>query len=203
MIELIMKLDSEFIKLESNENFQEVSSQYTSGASKELLEQASKLNFSEDFIMYYDNSNGYNAKWTIDDTKNLLGKINLIPLEHILGDWKGDIYMEGDSLLKDFCPIDMFSEEAHCGILKGETGKKRIYLHHYGEEELFDLQIDFKGYYELLTYTKGFFYWPMYILELINNKETSESKNFKKEMPKIFDNFSLELFNEKYQSIKI
>ena len=97
--------------------------------------------------------------------------------------------------IKKYYPIDIFSDEAHCGTLANEQGSSRMYYHSYGDDELFDLMVDFKGYLNLAIEAKGFFYWPKYLLEHHYSKQSEERSNFKKEMPLLFPKFKIEEFN--------
>ena len=50
---------------------------------------------------------------------------------------------------------------------------------------------------------KIFEYWPLVLLDIQNNHESPETIKFKKEMPKIFDDFDWEKFVEKYESLRL
>ena len=56
---------------------------------------------------------------------------------------------------------------------------------------------------KLLGETKGFLYWQKTILDYLNGTESSETKNFKKEMPKLFPEFDYDKFIELYESLRI
>lgn len=206
MDDIFDKIDDIFYKLEMNEKVKDLMQDFYSSINPSLKKEALSKGISDDIVAFYSESNGYIINWSHDSLNNIVGKIHLIKLEHILGSWQGDLYFEDeplDSQLRIFRPIDQFSEEAHCGILLGEEGKQRIYFHYYGEEELYDLMIDFHGYVELALEARGFFYWQKYLLEKLYDTKSEESNNFKKYMPKLFKGFTLADFNKKINQFKL
>lgn len=206
MDEVFDKIDEIFYTLEMNDNVNELMQDFNSSISTSLEEEALEQGVNQDIINFYKESNGYIINWINDPMKNIVGKINIIKLEYIINSWEGDIYFEdepSDSQLRMFRPVDQFSEEAHCGILLGEDGKQRMYFHTYGEDELYDLMIDFSGYLLLAIEARGFFYWQKYLLEKLYDIKSEESENFKKYMPKLFDGFTLEKFNNNFDQLKL
>ena len=158
--------------------------------------------------LYKELSNGLKIEWIADDENNIRGRMELVKLEHVITDQKGIIYFPGDEGL-DICnyyPVDNITVEANCGFyMDPETQEvfKEMYYHYNGTEEISGLDLDFKGYIEMAFEAKVYFYWPTVILDIQCGSECHETKEFKKEMPKLFPDFTWDAFVQKYESLRL
>lgn len=198
MDDIFDKMDLSFLEIKSNINLVGQEQDFNNPASDSVLKEAKSLAFSLEDLDFFKETNGYHLNWKSVRSTSLNGKIHILKLEEILDNKANELISEfnyNNKDIKKYYPIDIFSDEAHCGTLANEQGSSRMYYHSYGDDELFDLMVDFKGYLNLAIEAKGFFYWPKYLLEHHYSKQSEESSNFKKEMPLLFPKFKIEEFN--------
>lgn len=158
----------------------------------------------DDYLEFYEISDGFQMEWKADQDKDEVGRIRIQRLNYFLGGLKlENLEMSSDDSLYNFHPLDLLSDEAHCGVFITDKIEDRMYFHMQGEDELHELQISFKSYMNLANEARGYFYWQKYLLEILSGESNPESENFKKNMPKLFPDFSLDAFTEKFNGFII
>lgn len=86
--------------------------------------------------------------------------------------------------------FDLITDESECGfLLEPDFDSKAIYYHRAGFPQLHNLDIDFDGYLEMVKEARAFYHWPKVLLDIQSGQEIEETKNFKKWMPEIFEEF--------------
>jgi hypothetical protein len=129
--------------------------------------------------------------------------MNLIRLEYVLESWEEKLYYEGaDERLKYFRPIDVFTEEACCGILLDGSGDPTMYYHDFGTSAIESLDIDFKSYFDLSIDTLAFLYWQTHLVDLVNGDQGVEIL-FRTGMKEVFPDFDLDAFTEKFEGLRL
>lgn len=198
------KIDFTFFQTDKNEKIIKKAQNFNSSVGNDILIEGEKRGLDDTILSFFKESNGYGMSWEKDSKNNVSGKINILKLEYILKGLKSNYpdLLESD-LLYNFHPIDQFTDETHCGIFIDKTAKNRMFFHREGESESIDLMIDFNAYMVLAIEARGFFYWQKYIIEKIYGTKSQESESFKKHMPEIFDDFNLESFDTKYETLKL
>lgn len=153
-------------------------------------------------------ANGMEIRWQSTQIDEAGGRLQFLKVEQVLQDWKGQIYEEEDLLENDliqyFKPIDLVTDEAQCGFLNEPGFKsKSIYYNRSGEAQLYDLDLNFKGYLEMALASCIYYYWPKVLLDIQSGEESVEMENFKVNMPKIFPDFSWDNYVAQYQSLRL
>lgn len=169
---------------------------------KELFANSSLPEFYADF---YKNNDRFTWTWEVDRNEDIVGQIKIISLQHFLNGLKAiDSNIQAEDELFEFHQLDLISNEAHCGVfIKNGEIEDRMYYNYWGEEEVADLKLNFKGYLTLATTVAGFRYWPLYLLEYYGGGETAESKRFKDHMPKLIEGMTIEKFNALIEANKL
>ena len=170
-----------------------------------------QISLDESLIFFYkENANGFTIKWEADNSNAIIGTIQFLEYEQIIADQKDKLFDDEDiEQNRDICffhPIDLISPEAECGIYFNPEGSKKnnkMYYHYSGEREIYDLDLDFKGYLEMACEARVFFYWPLVLLDIKKGTEGEETKKFKAEMPKLFEDFNWDAFVERYESLRL
>lgn len=154
-------------------------------------------------IEFYMIGNGFKANWDFDLKRNLCGRMNLSPLNYVLESWEEKLYYEGaDERLKYFRPIDVFTEEACCGILIDGSGDPTMYYHDFGTSTIYSLDIDFKSYFDLSIDALVFLYWQTHLVDLVNGDQGVEIL-FRTGMKEVFPDFDLEEFTAKFEKMRL
>lgn len=158
--------------------------------------------------IYKDISNGFEITWRDPKDETAGGRMSILPFEHVIRDGLGYTYQEEDlieeELLQYFKPFDQITDEMECGFLLNPAFQSNsIYLKRINQPDLYNLNIDMESYFELAKEAGLFFYWPKVILDIKNCEERQETINFKKNMPKIFPDFSWNNFVELYKELKL
>ncbi len=155
----------------------------------------------------YKYANGVEIRWHLIKDSSQGGRIHFLNYETAFltvnkyDDWQ----IEQEETLPYFRAIDLITDEAECGIIyngKEYLGDTMFYLER-GDANLQSLNINFDGYLELLKMSRGYYYWPKALLDIERGTESFETKNFKQNMPLIFEDFNWDEFVEKYQALRL
>lgn len=197
MNEIISKLDNSYFNLiESHKKIKNKIYEFEL-PSKSAIEDYPDLN------NFYKETNGLKLQWDFDVNRNLCGRMNLIRLEYVLESWEEKLYYEGaDQRLKHFRPLDVFTEEACCGILLDGSGDPTMYYHDFGTSTIYSLDIDFKSYFDLSIDTLAFLYWQTHLVDLVNGDQGVEIL-FRTGMKEVFPDFDLDAFTEKFEGLRL
>ena len=156
-----------------------------------------KFKLTNDMLEFYKSANGITLSWELEDTEDtedtVRGKIELLPVEKVFGDWKNTIYFDfdGGDEFKSLHPLDFFVNEACAALNLEDSDNPEVYYHYCGEE-MNTLKMDFKEYLNALLKTRGFWYWQTVVVaELTGEENTTEPENFRVNMPKLFPDFKL------------
>ncbi|WP_422089515.1 hypothetical protein [Tenacibaculum ovolyticum] len=163
-------------------------------------------------------NNGFGISWHVKNKKTFFGGFNFISIEEIYENYNNILFfeddLEEDPLVGVFRPFDEISPEIRCGFIDDSQEEiESIYLHSISNNSgLEDLDINFDGYIELMKMCWGYNNWPLillYIQEENNNLDEFDRlnkelvENFKKNMPKVFSDFSWDVFVEKYNYLRL
>jgi hypothetical protein len=160
--------------------------------------------------LYKDLSDGINISWSTEERKGVEGNLNFMQFEHIVADQRDRLYNADDvERGNDICyfhPIDLITPEAECGFYyhpEERASNHCMYYHESGKREIHSLDLDFIGYFKMACESKVFFYWPKVLLNIQGGGECAETIRFKKEMPKLFEDFTWDKFVSKYESLRL
>ena len=194
-----------YLNLKKNENVLEKMQDFSSINHPLIDKIKTDFGASNQFCELYENSDGYSLKWKKDPETSIGGRISILKLQHFLDGIKvQEPHLTESDELFYFHPIDLFSDEAHCGVfIKDGKIQDRMFFHRFGEDEVSDLKLTFNNYLQLASMARGYFYWPKYILSKITGSNSQESDNFQKNMPEIFPDFNLADFDAKWEELKL
>ena len=176
----------------------------TSMLDKQLLEKVP----AELVRAYTKHFNGCRIDWRFPENDAIGGRVHLLPFEDIVRDGLGTTYEEEDltenELVQYFKPFDLVTDEMECGFLMdpGFTSRS-IHYKRAGAPHLYDLDIDMKGYLELVVATGGFFHWPKVLVDIQEGTESAETEQFREYMPRIFSGFTWRAFVAQYTGLRI
>ncbi len=147
---------------------------------------------------FFSSVNNWKQKWgtkyNIDF--ELEWSINILSIEEVLiGDV--DFLPEKYPVMKNFTLLDHFYNEAAVGFYLDQPEKGLFYFEFDANPQ--KLNLDFKGYLEMLKYTKGVAYWQTSVIEPI----IKTSSPVIEKMNKLFPEITVEGFYELYDSLRI
>ncbi len=158
---------------------------------------------------YSEVTDGLKLYWQ-GDHELMGGNIQLAKSKYLLADPKDNgIYYDEtdkDSDLQYFHPLDFPSPESYVGfIMKPETIYKSVYYMSASDNALKNLDLDFHGYTQMAFEARIFNHWQAVLLFYMNGKGEgeSETETFKKEMPKIFPDWTWEDFISKFENLRL
>ncbi len=158
--------------------------------------------------LYKSNSDGFKVQWYTDDSRSVGGQMHFPKMDHVLGTWEGILFdqeaVERNQMLGHFKAMDLISEQHSVGLLhNADFEANSLYYHISPYEDLYSLDLDFKGYIQMAFEAKLYYYWPKVLLDIQSKSESKETKDFREQMPKIFEDFSWDAFVEKYESLRL
>ena len=159
------------------------------------------VNLDKELVKFYSVIDRWKMHWkTKEDYEvKLEGVFNILPLKEILlGDL--DFMPEKHPIMKGFTLLDFFYNEAAVGFYLDQPRRGLFYFEFDANPK--PLQLDFKGYLEMLKYTKGFSYWQLDVLDISKGYNLNNNNTLKKMMD-LFPDFKYEEFKELYESLRI
>lgn len=202
-------LEELFIELKQNNNIVikklELNKQPAAYADMDYVKGRKTVNAR--FLQFYSECNGITINWQAkeDDNGEIAGKVNLLPFNQAIVNWKGVVYFDDtpeNDLIRRFFIIDFFVDEACAGFYATAEQKPDMFYYPF-EGEPFNLELDINGYSKMLVEAKGFRYWQLAIKELITGSENHNSKIFKQHMPQLFPDFNFEDFEQRFNSLRL
>ncbi len=152
-------------------------------------------NFELSLKDFYSSVKSWRIKWTLNPkfNSNIEGSINILPIEEVLiGDI--DLLPEEFPALKNFTLLDFFYNEAAVGFYLDKPENGLYYFEFDGTTQ--KLNLDFKGYLEMLKYTKGVAYWQLAVIEPTTNKKSRIIEKLNKIFPEITEEGFFELYDK-------
>jgi hypothetical protein len=145
-------------------------------------------------LAFWKEADGLVLEWHEKDGE-ATGRIEILPLERVLGDWKEVIWFDftpEDDLARKLHPLDFFQPEA-CAAIVVDGAKSPKVVYHYCGEDTSPLGVDIPGYLELLLRARGFSYWQTAIASDLSGEEemTTSPAEFRDRMPELFPDFKL------------
>ncbi len=105
-------------------------------------------------------------------------------------------------MLKYYKALDLISDQHTVGFLhEADFEANSLYYHISPYADLYSL--DFEGYMQMAFEAKIYYYWPKVLLDIQSNSESRETKDFKENMPKVFEDFSWDAFVKQYESLRL
>ncbi|WBX70396.1 hypothetical protein [Tenacibaculum retecalamus] len=156
-------------------------------------------NFDSTLKDFFSNVKSWKVKWILNPKLELdiEGTINILPIEEVLiGDT--DFLPDKFPVMKNFTLLDFFYNEAAVGFYLDKPENGLYYFEFDANPQ--KLNLDFKGYLEMLKYTKGAAYWQKSIIEPITDRKTSTTIE---KLNKLFPEVTIKGFYELYDSIRI
>ncbi|WP_299211845.1 hypothetical protein [uncultured Dokdonia sp.] len=158
-------------------------------------------------LRFYKCLNWWKIFWKTKPESNIQaeGSFEIIPFEKMMTDaWDDDL--GGNDWapdMKGFRPLDLFYDsDGFVGFYIGREDKKGLYLVH-SDSSVSPLHVDFEGYLELLSLSRGFGWWQNTLVEISTGKHQPNVDIFKENMPKIFPDFDYKEFKNLYESLRI
>ena len=153
-------------------------------------------------------ANEMKIQWRSANKDEAGGQLHFLDKESFLKNGEGILFQaettDKEERIRDFKAIDLITSEAHCGLLiDSESVNPELYYNETGYNQLHGLDIDFPGYLEMALAARIYYYWPKVLLDIQSGEESTETVNFKHNMPLIFPDFSWEEFKEKYQTLRL
>ncbi len=156
------------------------------------------LNLDDEMKRFYAALKGWTVKWTLKPELgvDIEGTINILPIEEVL---IGDVDFHPDEfpVMRNFTLVDYFYPEAGVGFYLDKPEQGLFYHEFDGHTD--KLNLDFKGYLEMLKYTKGAAYWQKSVIEPI----VKTSSPVIEKMHALFPEVTVEGFYEMYDSVRI
>ena len=174
--------------------------------------QLNKLNEKHHGIKdFYKNvKDGYGLIWYTDDSRIIGGRLKFAPTKYLFADQKeygmyDDDMIAQNELIQYFQPLDNCTDETRVGfIITPDKIYDSLYYNVIGETELYNLDLNYEGYTQMVVEARAFYNWQRVLLhhEGYSIGEV-ETEVFKKHMPEIFPDWTWEGFIEKYESLKL
>lgn len=164
--------------------------------------------------LYYIGGNGFELTWSQSKkSKDYIGgQMKFVEAQQLSFNIN-DFYKLGlteenytkNNNLKYYHILDQCTPETSCGFLIKPDSIEPTLYYTSSDMELFPLDLDYKGYTEMAVEARVFYYWQIVLLHYKGTMQlgASETEIFKKEMPKIFPEFSWDSFIEKYESLRL
>ena len=144
------------------------------------------------------------------------GRVELLALEHIYGDWVEHVYLEAsepaDSRLRAFKIVDYFLPEACVGLYHDAQQDPGLYFYSLGEGEApYPLHLDLRGYLRLLAVSLGYEYWQLALLRLLPDDGRNPAyrqagnilEDFRRDMAAWDPEFDYAAFVALYHAVKL
>lgn len=204
MYDLGLILYNNFHVIASDKKFKDIIHEYGLPVSQDDLNTALTLITDLEIIELHKFADHLKFNWEYDSGNNLVGSMQIIPLKDSIESWSEKLYYDGcNEKLKSFRPLDIFVEEACCGIVLDGTDDATIYYHTFGDSEVYSLDIDFRGYLELGIEAKWFLDWQMYIVEIVSGEQPIEIPFKDGGMKEVFPDFDLDAFKAKFEELRL
>lgn len=156
------------------------------------------LNFDEELLKFYSIIDRWKFTWRTKDAceVELEGTFNILPVKEVL---IGDVDFHPDEfpVMRNFTLVDYFYPEAGVGFYLDKPEQGLFYHEFDGHTD--KLNLDFKGYLEMLKYTKGVAYWQKAVI----NPEHRTSSPVIENMHTLFPEVTVEGFYECYDAVRI
>ncbi|GAB3825783.1 hypothetical protein GCM10028821_07140 [Hymenobacter jeollabukensis] len=139
----------------------------------------------------------------------------MLPLRTTLRNWKEHIYFgwpEEPRRRRAFKVVDFFTPEACVGFYHDAQLDPGLYFFELGEGgEPYPLYVDLKGYLTLLSYTLGYKYWQLALLQLLPPDERNPgfqsnltfTDKFRRDLSAWVPEFDYNKFVTIYQQVKL
>jgi len=112
-----------------------------------------------DMEAFYRQCNGLTLRWEAKGRDgDAVGAVRLWGVQDVFRDQRNRLWDDDDSPFRSLHPFDHFADEA-CAALSLKPGRPAEVFYHYCGEELSTMQLNFRGYLELLLKSRGFWYW--------------------------------------------
>lgn len=196
---MLRQFSSLAAELENNRAIEVTKAVFNPPATEEELKSArGRFDLTPAMIDFYGQANGVRIEWERRGEKRLpagglaAGRINLLPVQEVFGDWEGVIFFDDNRRFELLHPLDFFAPEACAALRLDGSGNPEVFYHYLGEE-MNPLGVDFEGYLELLLRARGFWYWQRAVArpDHVNPRApmSVEERNFRELMPQLFPDF--------------
>lgn len=186
-------------ELKRNPSINVVLCEFNPPATEEQLAAArAEFDLTPSMLDFYTRANGLRIEWERRGSKQVpggglaAGRVNLLPVEEVFGDWEDEIYSDDEDPYRHLRPLDFFVEEACAALYAKGAADPEVYYHYLGEE-MRRLGVNFDGYLELLLKSRGFWYWQLAVAEPDAGdpaaRASKEEENFRELMPQLFPDF--------------
>lgn len=153
----------------------------------------------EELTRFYSAVERWELRW--ETTENapvkLQGSLNFTLINRVLNANGWDLMPETYPKVKDFTILDYFYNEAAVGLYLNQPEKGLFYFEFDGDPQ--PLNLDFKGYLEMVKYAKGVAYWQTSVIEPTNR---TSSRAIEK-LSQLFPEVNVADFYALYDSVKL
>jgi hypothetical protein len=132
------------------------------------------------------------------------GSFELLPPERVLNDaWDEDLGgNDWAPHMKGFRPVDMFYDsDGFVGFYLGRQDEG-FYLVH-SDSSVSPLHVNFDGYLQLFAMARAYGWWQNALVEIATGASMPNVKEFRADMPLLFEDFSFEEFEHRYHALRI
>lgn len=152
-----------------------------------------------ELIRFYSVMERWELKWRTNPQSpvQMQGTFSFVPIEKVLNADIWDLLPDEYPRMKDFTILDFFCNEAAVGLYLNQPEKGLFYFEFDADPK--QLNLDFKGYLEMLKYTKGAAYWQLGAIEPTNRTTNRIVENLQQILPEV----SVKGFYELYDSVKL
>lgn len=153
----------------------------------------------EELTRFYSAVKRWEIRWETNENApvKLEGSFNFVPVEKVLNPAIWDLMPETFPKVKDFTILDYFDPDRAVGLYVNQPEKGLFYFEFDGDP--YPLNLDFKGYLEMLKYTKGVMFWQPGATSTVDRT----SNRVIEDLSLIFPEVNVADFYALYDSVKL
>lgn len=156
-----------------------------------------------------ESAEGFHIEWDKNRNEGVGGNIRTVNLKDLFEEDLSKFYdeemIQENNDIQYFRPWDYATPEAQCGfVIKPKEIYPSIYYNQAGRASLHSLDLDYHGYTQMAFEARVYYHWQRVLLHYNGwNLGEEETKDFKKNMPEIFPDWTWEDFIKKYESLRL
>ena len=153
----------------------------------------------EELTRFYSAVKRWELRWETTEKApvKLEGSFKFVPVEKVLNPAIWDLMPETFPKVKDFTILDYFDSDRAVGLYVNQPEKGLFYFEFDGDP--YPLNLDFKGYLEMLKYTKGVMFWQPGATSTVDRT----SNRVIEDLSLIFPEVNVADFYALYDSVKL
>lgn len=168
-------------------------------ASEDVIEQVKRAvgGLPPGMAEFHREMDGFTLDWVARPEAGLgegvRGRINLLPIARVFGDWEGAVWFaaDGDTRFRAVNPFDLFASEACAAIRLPSRQPSTVWFHIFGEDSV-DTRRSYAEYLEMVLASRGFWYWITALSP--ETRDNPEAVRFREAAPALFIDFDPGVF---------